>query len=88
MPTPPDASSTFPKSLGDPLIDGVNITPDDDNDLTFLTRALWIGTAGTVVVTMMSGEQITFVGVQGLLPVRVQRVWATGTDADAIVALQ
>jgi hypothetical protein len=51
---------------------------------------LWIGGAGSggLVVTMASGTKLTFAGVGvGMLPLRVSRVWSTGTNVTAIVAL-
>lgn len=65
------------------------VTPSDSTDLTYLSRALWIGVAGNVAVTMASGDAVTFVGVAAgtLLPVRVSRVKSTGTTATSLVAV-
>lgn len=44
-------------------------------------KALYIGAAGNVKVTMVDTGDVTFVGVQAgsILPVAVSRVWSTGT---------
>jgi hypothetical protein len=54
------------------------------------TRALFIGGAGTVKVTMVEGGDVTFTVPAGtLLPIQVVKVWSTGTNVSAslIIAL-
>jgi hypothetical protein len=66
----------------------VAVTPSDSAVLP-VTRGLYIGGTGTVVVRM-AGDQTncTFVDVPGgVLPVQVDMVLLTGTDATSIVAL-
>ena len=64
----------------------VEVTPDDDNDLPHVSRAINAGTAGKVKVTTAAGDTGVFTLVAGaLFPVRVRRVWATGTTATGIV---
>jgi hypothetical protein len=72
----------------------VPITPTDN---TFIGpfSALWIGTAGNLVVVMRNGDgaggttSVTFTGVPAgtLLPIAVQGVQATLTTASNIVGL-
>jgi len=52
------------------------------------TRALYVGTGGSVAVTMTAGAAVTFPNVQdgSLLPVRVTEV-GTATTATGIVGL-
>jgi hypothetical protein len=66
-----------------------SVTPSDGTDLTNVTRALFIGGAGNLVVIDQSGNTTTFTGVAAgtLLTLRVTRVKATGTTATNIVAL-
>lgn len=53
-----------------------------------MTRALYIGTGGTLVVRMASGSQVTFSSVpNGVFPIQVDMVLSTGTTASSIVAL-
>jgi hypothetical protein len=65
------------------------VTPSDGTDLTNVTRALFIGGAGNLVVIDQSGNTTTFTGVLAgtILQLRVTRVKATGTTATNIVAL-
>lgn len=75
--------------LDGPAIHGFGITPNNDVALAEVTRALYVGTAGDVAVLLMSGSSITLTNVPAgtLLPLRVQRVLATGTSATSIVGL-
>ena len=65
------------------------ITPSDTLDVTYATRALYIGVGGNVKVTMISGDVVTLTGVVAgtMLPIRVTRVWATGTSASSMTGL-
>lgn len=65
------------------------VTPSDTAMLTDVTRGLWVGGGtGTVKVRMENGADCTFTGVAGvLLPIQVDMVYDTGTDATGIVAL-
>jgi len=64
------------------------VTPDDANDLNFVTRSLNVTGGGTVKVTMADGSVGTlYISDGGAKPVRVVRVWSTGTTATGIVGL-
>lgn len=54
-----------------------------------VTRALYIGGAGNVVVRTVKGEQITLTAVLAgtIYPIAVDKVLATSTTATNIVAL-
>ncbi|MFV2092649.1 MAG: hypothetical protein ACC634_06150 [Hyphomicrobiales bacterium] len=82
-----DPFSTMTPGLDSPAIDAFAITPNDSTDLTTVPRALWVGGLGDVPVITHAGTTVTFVGVQGLLPVRVIRVLATGVTASNIVGM-
>lgn len=77
----------------DPVEMAVAVTPDDNTDLTYTTRGLYIGGAGNVVVRMYNASgtaaSVTFTGVSAgtVLPIRAQRVLSTSTTATNIVAL-
>lgn len=72
-----------------PAYNALEVTPNDAVDLANTTRALYVGVAGDVKVDMYGSGTVTFVGVSAgsLLPVRVDRVYSTGTTAASIVAL-
>lgn len=67
---------------------GLDVVP---SDVAFIenTRSLYVGGAGNVKVTLLSGVDITFSGVGAgtFMPIQVTRVFATGTTATLIVAL-
>lgn len=65
------------------------VSPSDSNDLPFLTRGLYVGTAGHVKVTMADGSVGVLKSLSGGIvhPLSVRRVWSTGTTALDIIAL-
>ena len=74
--------------LESPGYDAVTVTPSDSNDLAITSRAIYVGTSGDLRVTTASGSIVTFVAVpEGMLPMRVSRVHASGTTASDIVAV-
>lgn len=72
-----------------PATSAVAVTPHDTNAVA-QTRGLYVGTAGALTVRMVGSQQnVTFANVAAgsLIPICVDRVLATGTDASDIVAL-
>ena len=66
------------------------VTPNDSTDLTYASRAIYVGGAGNIKVDTLGGDSaITFVGVPAgtTLAVRATRVYSTSTTATSIVAL-
>jgi len=85
-----DSGNTRVSHAGEPATEAHAVTPDDSNDLSYpFPRALYIGTAGDLVVDMVDGgTSITFTAAPlGILPIRVKRVRSTGTAAGNILAL-
>lgn len=84
-----DRFASHARGLSAPADHAFAITPDDGTDLSYVTRALYVGSAGAVTVVMAEGTTITFSGLFAgqVLPVRVRRVLATGTTATALVGL-
>ena len=65
------------------------VTPHDSNNLA-QDVTLYIGGAGSnaLKVTTAAGQDVAFAGVTvGWFPLRVKRVWSTGTDVTNIVAV-
>lgn len=85
-----DAFSKHQSSLNSPAKSASEIAPSDLAALSSATRALYVGGAGDVRVTMVGGETVTFRAVPAgcLLPVRVAQLHSTGTTATAIVGLR
>lgn len=73
----------------DPASNAAAVTPNDSTDLAATSRALFVGGAGNIAVTMAGGQSITFTGVTAgaVLPIRVTRILLTGTTATNIVAV-
>jgi hypothetical protein len=66
-----------------------SITPSDSVDLIRTPRAIYIGGAGNVVVRITGEASVTFQGLAAgtILPIRCDRVLATGTTATNLVGL-
>lgn len=60
-----------------------------DQELPQGCRAIYVGGAGDMVVTMWDGAVLTFVGIGAgsILPIRARTIAMTGTTATAIIAL-
>lgn len=65
-----------------------NFTPNDSADLPEVTRGLIVGTGGDVRLTDPDGVTDTFALSAGVYPVRVKRVWATGTTATGLIGVK
>jgi hypothetical protein len=74
--------------LDSPAWTGAAVVPSDSVGITRApTRGLWVGVGGDISVLMAGGGSVVLKGVQGLIPIRVDRVNLTGTTATDIVAL-
>lgn len=75
-------------SWDSPFSGAAEVTPHDDNNLAVDARSLYIGGAGSIRVTTVGGNTVTFANHPvGYFPGRARRVHATGTTATNIVAL-
>lgn len=77
----PNASITLPGII----YRAEAVTPSDATTID-TTSSLYVGVSGDIVVTMPAGNDVTFEGIQGFVPIRVSAVKATGTTATGIVA--
>lgn len=70
----------------------VAVTPSDSTILP-ITRALYVGTGGTLVVVMADADTtsttVTYTNVANgaILPIQVSKVYSTSTTASNILAL-
>ena len=69
--------------LDSPADNAIATPASDSVDLTNFCRAIWVATGGSVKVTTVAGQTVTFTGVPDgfILPVRCSRIWSTGTTA-------
>jgi len=66
----------------------IPVTPDDDVDLLRPASAINVAISGKVVVTTTGGDTASVFVKAGIrYRLGVTRIWATGTDAQGIVAL-
>ena len=63
--------------------DAFAITLSDTVDFATPTRAIYVGSAGTLVAVMLSGAVVSFPGAQAgsVIPIQCTRVNLTGTTA-------
>ena len=84
----PDIYDDRSSGLESPGYNAAAITPNDGADLPISSRAVYVGTGGDLVVTLVGGSTVTLRNVPvGILPLRVARVLATGTSAADLVAV-
>jgi hypothetical protein len=82
-----DYASLFASPAG-PCRRAAAVTPSDSADLANVSRALYVGVSGDVVVITQGGDTVTFKAAPvGVLPIAVSRVKSTGTAATNILAL-
>ncbi len=83
-----DHFETVAPGLQSPAIGLEEITPNDGVDLVNLTRALNVAQSGAVrVMTIDGNTSDVFIAAGVAFPIRVQRVFATGTSALGIRGL-
>jgi hypothetical protein len=84
-----DNFASFAPGLDSPATLAEAVTPHDTNELTNVSRGLWVGGAGDVAVVTSGGSTATFAAVPAgtMLPVRAKIVKTTGTTASSIVAV-
>lgn len=78
-----------PERLVGPARSGQAVTPHDTNELTNVSRMLWVGGAGAMSVVLADGTTLLFSGIPAgtMLPIQAKQVRATGTTATLILAL-
>lgn len=84
-----DDFSTFNTGLDSPYGHAAAVTPHDTNELSNVTRAIYVGGAGNLKVTTVNGEDVTFNSVPAgtVLRIRTKKVFSTGSTATNIVAI-
>lgn len=74
---------------GEPAVAGFVISPDDLSTLPFVPRAIYVGGSGDIAAMLFTGDIIVFTNaVAGtVLPLRVVKVFRTGTTATNLIGL-
>ncbi len=84
----PDVFANMTEGLTAPGDNLLAITPSDSTDLTQVSRGIYVGGAGNLVVTPAAGgSNVTFMSVPAgtVLPIRVSRVLSTSTTATSLI---
>lgn len=83
-----DAHNTLRDELSSPASHAAEVTPDNDNELDYITRGVYVGTTGNLRVKMAGGETVTIPTIPAgtTLAIRVIQIYATLTTASGIVA--
>jgi hypothetical protein len=80
-----DTFAGFNLGLDDPPPSSALVTPDDSNDLPYVTRGFLIAVDGALKVTLLDGTTIVYPSgtwaTQQQHVLRITRVWSTGTGA-------
>lgn len=83
-----DLFSNMAPGLESPARNLSEITPSDTEDLAIFSRALNVAESGFVAVTTIAGDEgRVFLAAGSIFPLRVRRIWATGTTATGIACL-
>lgn len=86
-----DTFSTYQGGLESPVRSGFDAyaARSDTVDLGYDTRAIYTGSGGDLKVDLAGGSTVTFKAVPAgsLLPLRVRRLYATGTTITDCVGL-
>lgn len=84
-----DRFARLAPSLTSPATHGFAIIPSDTGTLDEVTRAIYVGAAGDLAVTMADGTELVFSAVAAgtWLPIRVSAVSSTGTTAGSLIGL-
>jgi hypothetical protein len=84
-----DSFATASEGLDSPYAHAAAVTPHDTNELSYVTRAVFVGGAGALKYTSAGGETVTLTGVAAgsVLRIRAKLIFSTGTTATNITAL-
>lgn len=69
--------------------EAVLVAPSDTNDLAKVTSGIYLGGSGDLRVTLEKGSTVTFTNLSsGIIhPIAAKRIYATGTMATSILAV-
>jgi hypothetical protein len=76
--------------VSSPARQTLEIVPSDVQELTVITRALYVGESGDIRLELADDDAavvLRSVPAGSLLPIQVRKVYATGTTAGSLVGL-
>lgn len=81
--------AAFTPGLDSPATGAAAITPHDTNELTTVSRYIYVGGTGNLKLTTVTGETVTFesIPVGTVLRIAAKLVFSTGTTATKLVAM-
>jgi hypothetical protein len=84
-----DNFETLASGLHSPAKAAFSVTPNDSTDLAISSRGVYVGASGDLKVDMVGGGTVTFVGLAAgvVHPLRVKRIYSTGTTATGIIGV-
>ena len=85
-----DIFATLGDTTSAPSTKALGVTPHDTNPLTDIPKALYVGTAGNIIMRGVNGAADQLwknVPAGAILPFRAQYIRATGTTAADLLAL-
>lgn len=80
-----DTFNSHAPSLVSPPSSAAEITPNDTEALTHVSRAIHVGTAGDLRILTRDGQDVTYRNLSGTKVIRARQIFATGTTASDIV---
>lgn len=87
-PAMPDIFDMHSSGLESPASYLAEVTPTDTADLAMASRGINVAQSGAVRVTTIEDTTATLTVAAGIvMPVRVKKIWATGTTATGIVVM-
>lgn len=81
---PTDTFVTNSPGLTSPATKHFAITPNDSTDLDPVPRAIYVGTAGDLVVQDQAGTSCTYKNAAGVVPIRAKRVMVSSTASNLV----
>jgi len=84
-----DTFSGFRSGLDSPGTVAFAVTPHDTNELSYVTRGIYVGVGGDIKLTTVGGSTVTFVDVQTgtILPIRAKVIYNSVTTADSLIGI-
>jgi hypothetical protein len=83
-----DKFVNFQPGLQTPVRNSFVISPNDTTELPFVTRAIYVGSAGNITARLADDTaSVTFNGLApgSMLPIRARQIYGTGTTAGMVL---